>query len=126
MRPILYTLLLLLLLFFLISFHLYKNESFAEKITINGTVSDTDKNLLDSVYIYLMEGGGFGVISIPIIQMYSEKGIFKIEFIPEEEYPYFLILEKKGYRYEEFHGIDKKEEFLNVNIIMEREAENEL
>jgi hypothetical protein len=94
----------------------------AEKITINGTVSDTDKNLLDSVYICLYESS-FMAISIPIIKIYSEKGIFKIEFIPEEKYTYFLDFEKEGYRDEETGRIDKEEEFLNVNIIMERKAE---
>lgn len=101
---------------------LFKPYPIAEKITINGTVSDVNNNLLDSVYVRLYESS-FMTIAIPINNMYSKDGIFKFEFTPEEKYTYHLNFEKKGYRIDTYHSVDKKKEFQEFNVIMEREEE---
>jgi len=55
--------------------------------------------------------------------MYTQEGIFKFEFIPEEKFRYRLNFEKKGYNATMNYSVDKKKEFQNFNVIMERKME---
>ncbi len=117
MKPILYT---LLLLFFIIS---CDKEKSIEKITINGIVSDTSNNRLDSVKITLEETCFMCMGALPIETKYSKDGIFKFEFTLRKEHSYHLDFEKKGYIIKSYHGIENNKETQYFNIIMQKAEE---
>ena len=115
MKPVLYTLLLILF----VSCH---KEKPIEKITVTGTVCDTNSNLLDSVKITLYESC-FMCLAIPIETKYSKDGVFGFEITLEKDYSYYLRFEKKGYTIASHYGVDKKKEKQHFNVIMERVEE---
>jgi hypothetical protein len=112
MKTVLYALLLVL-------FISCDNDKPIEKITINGTVSDVNNNLLDSVKIelrqvYIMAG------SFAIDRAYSKNGGFAFEFTPEEYQTYYLEFEKKGYKNIDAGVKNKEKQYFN--IIMGKEV----
>jgi hypothetical protein len=121
MKSILCALLLIFLVFVISCRKIELFKPYAEKVVINGIVSDTNNNLLDSVEIKLYKS----TIMYPnlyIDEKYSNNGIFKFEFIPEEMWNYYLYFEKEGYRNEKYN-VDETKEFQKCNIIMERAVE---
>ncbi len=110
MKPLLYVMLLMLC----VSCH--KEE--IKKITVTGTVSDTDSPL-DSVKVTLEETCFMCMGSIPIETRYSENGSFSFEFTPRKEQSYHLDFEKAGY-YRRTYYVDLKQKVQSCTIIMER------
>ena len=122
MRPILHTLLLLFLTLIISCQKIALFPPNAEKITINGTVSDENNNLLDSVEIKLYESSIL-YSEFCIGGKYSKNGILKFEFTPKEGmWNYRLRFFKKGYRNEEYKVVGSKG-FQKCDIIMEKAVE---
>ncbi|MCL2327070.1 MAG: hypothetical protein FWC39_01010 [Bacteroidetes bacterium] len=114
MRTILYALLLSL-------FISCGKEKPVEKITLNGTVSDVNNNLLDGVEVKLYKSTiMYGEVYVD--KDYSKVGVFKIEFVPKDGWNYRLHFKKEGY-INKVHLVDKKKEKQHLDIIMEREEE---
>jgi len=124
---------------FFVATSCYEEEVIIEKISVRGTVSDSNDNLLDSIEITLRKTDiMYGYLYVD--QIYSKNGYFTIDFIPDEGWSYYLFFGKEGYKEESYFvisginfnifprrtnkkGPKKKEYYQNCDIVMQREFE---
>ena len=116
MKKIFYILLLVTFVFFI---SCYKEKPNVEKIIINGTVSDINNNLLDSVEITLYKDFMMSMGAPRIDLKYSKEGKFKFEFTTGSDILYYyLCFEKEGFEKEKY-SINRTKGVQKCNIIME-------
>ncbi|MDR2586190.1 MAG: carboxypeptidase-like regulatory domain-containing protein [Prevotellaceae bacterium] len=100
-------------------FELFK--PYVDKITISGTVSDSNKNLLDNVKITLYQDFMMSSGPGPVDIQYSKEGVFNFEYTPGSTILYyFLRFKKEGFREEEYR-VSRSKAHQKCNIIMEKE-----
>lgn len=116
LKPFLFIMLLM------ISISCKKVKQAAERITIIGTVSDTENLPLDSVEITLDETCFMCMGAVPIETTHSELGTFIIDFKPRQRQSYHVDFRKRGYR-DGYYPVDLYKEIQYCTMVMKK-AEN--
>jgi hypothetical protein len=118
MKLVLQTLSLILLVFVISCRKTEIFKPYAKNITIDGIISDTDNNLLDSVEIKLYKST-IMYEKLYVDGKYSKDGIFKFEFTPEDMWNYYLFFQKTGYHSIEY-DVNETKSYQKCNMIMEK------